>query len=196
MTIKYLIDLLTGQAVAEVGCVPVNPETGEEDKLSVLYSFPCNIYYNMAFSGANFISQYNQQLSATANGINNAVQSVGKALSGDIIGGVTGLLTGQATAKREYETAKPDYGRGGNNSGNVGCFSCRYPYIVQSLPVTQVPKDYAKLNGIPIEDTYKLSDLIGKGYTEIETANVSQLTNCTDSEKDEILTLLKGGVYL
>lgn len=196
VTIKYLIDLLTGQAVAEVGCVPVNPETGEEDKLSVLYSFPCNIYYNMAFSGANFISQYNQQLSATANGINNAVQSVGKALSGDIFGGVTSLLTGQATAKREYETAKPDYGRGGNNSGNVGCFSCRYPYIVQSLPVTQVPKDYAKLNGIPIVDTYKLSDLIGKGYTEVETANVSQLTNCTDSEKDEILTLLKGGVYL
>ena len=196
VTIKYLIDLLTGQAVAEVGCVPVNPETGEEDKLSVLYSFPCNIYYNMAFSGANFISQYNQQLSATANGINNAVQSVGKALSGDILGGVTSLLTGQATAKREYETAKPDYGRGGNNSGNVGCFSCRYPYIVQSLPVTQVPKDYAKLNGIPIVDTYKLSDLIGKGYTEVETANVSQLTNCTDSEKDEILTLLKGGVYL
>ena len=96
--------------------------------------------------------------------------------------------------KREYETAKPDYGRGGNGSGNAGIFGIRYPYLVQCLPIGQPPKDYTKLQGIPAQINCKLSTLTG--YTEVETANVSQLTNCTDSEKDEILTLLKGGVYL
>ena len=196
VTIKYNVDLLTGQAVAEVGCVPLNPETGEEDKLSVLYSFPCNVYYNMAFSGANFISQYNQQLSATASGINNFVSSIGQVASGNILGGIANFFTGQKLSERQYETAKPDYGRGGNNGGNVGCLSCRFPYIVQSLPVTQVPKDYAKLNGIPSQVKIKLSNLVGKGYTEIQTTNVSQLTNCTDVEQQEILKLLQGGVIL
>lgn len=186
--VVYHIDILTGCVVAFIWAI-------KEDGIKhVLYTYSGNMFYNVAFSGANYMSMYNQQLSATTSGINNAVQSIGKALGGDILGGVTSLLTGQAQAKREYETAKPDYGRGGNGSGNAGIFGIRYPYLVQCLPIGQPPKDYTKLQGIPAQINCKLSTLTG--YTEVETANVSQLTNCTDSEKDEILTLLKGGVYL
>ena len=186
--VVYHIDNLTGCVVAFIWAI-------KEDGIKhVLYSYSGNMFYNVAFSGANYMSMYNQQLSATTSGINNAVQSIGKALGGDILGGVTSLLTGQAQAKREYETAKPDYGRGGNGSGNAGIFGIRYPYLVQCLPIGQPPKDYTKLQGIPAQINCKLSTLTG--YTEVETANVSQLTSCTDSEKDEILTLLKGGVYL
>lgn len=186
--VVYHIDNLTGCVVAFIWAI-------KEDGIKhVLYTYSGNMFYNVAFSGANYMSMYNQQLSATTSGINNAVQSIGKALGGDILGGVTSLLTGQAQAKREYETAKPDYGRGGNGSGNAGIFGIRYPYLVQCLPIGQPPKDYTKLQGIPAQINCKLSTL--SGYTEVETANVSQLTNCTDSEKDEILTLLKGGVYL
>ena len=186
--VVYHIDNLTGCVVAFIWAI-------KEDGIKhVLYTYSGNMFYNVAFSGANYMSMYNQQLSATTSGINNAVQSIGKALGGDILGGVTSLLTGQAQAKREYETAKPDYGRGGNGSGNAGIFGIRYPYLVQCLPIGQPPKDYTKLQGIPAQINCKLSTLTG--YTEVETANVSQLTNCTDSEKDEILTLLKGGVYL
>ena len=186
--VVYHVDLLTGCVVAFIWAI-------KEDGIKhVLYTYSGNMFYNVAFSGANYMSMYNQQLSATTSGINNAVQSIGKALGGDILGGVSSLLTGQAQAKREYETAKPDYGRGGNGSGNAGIFGIRYPYLVQCLPIGQPPKDYTKLQGIPAQINCKLSTLTG--YTEVETANVSQLTNCTDSEKDEILTLLKGGVFL
>ena len=186
--VVYHLDLLTGIVVAFIWTI-------KEDGIKhVLYTYSGNMFYNVAFSGANFMSLYNQQLSATTSGINNAVQSLGQIASGNIIGGVANLITGQAQSQRQYDTAKPDYGRGGNGSGNAGLFAIRYPYLVQCLPIGQVPEKYKSLQGIPAQITATLGDLTG--YTEVETANVSQLTNCTDSEKDEILTLLKGGVYL
>lgn len=197
VSIKYIIDILTGHATVEVACIPFNPDTGERGKLSVLYSFPCNIYYNMAFSGANFISQYNQQLSATSSGINNAVSAAGQIASGNVLGAVAGianLLTGSAQSKMEYDTAKPDYGRGGNNSGNIGLFSCRYPYIVRSLPITQSAENYNQLRGVPLQLDYQLSDLTG--YTEIEAVVVDTLSSCTTDEKNAIVDMLKSGVYL
>lgn len=184
--VVYHIDILTGCVVAYIWTI-------KEDGIKhVLYTYSGNMNYNVAFSGANFMAMYNQQLSATTSGINNAVQSVGKALSGDITGAVD-LLTGQAQAKRQYETAKPDYGRGGNGSGNAGIFGIRYPYIVQCLPIGQVPDNYMSLNGVPSQTYAKLSTL--SGYTEIDRVIVNTLT-CTEDEQKQIVALLKEGVIL
>lgn len=184
--VVYHIDILTGCVVAYIWTI-------KEDGIKhVLYTYSGNMNYNVAFSGANFMAMYNQQLAATTSGINNAVQSIGKALSGDITGAVD-LLTGQAQAKRQYETAKPDYGRGGNGSGNAGIFGIRYPYIVQCLPIGQVPDNYMSLNGVPSQTYAKLSTLTG--YTEIDRVIVNTLT-CTEDEQKQIVALLKEGVIL
>ena len=184
--VVYHIDILTGCVVAYIW-------TRKEDNIKhVLYTYSGNMNYNVAFSGANFMAMYNQQLAATTSGINNAVQSIGKALSGDITGAVD-LLTGQAQAKRQYETAKPDYGRGGNGSGGAGIFGIRYPYIVQCLPIGQVPDNYMSLNGVPSQTYAKLSTL--SGYTEIDRVIVNTLT-CTEDEQKQIVALLKEGVIL
>lgn len=184
--VVYHIDILTGCVVAYIWTI-------KEDGIKhVLYTYSGNMNYNVAFSGANFMSMYNQQLAATTSGINNAVQSIGKALSGDITGAVD-LITGQAQAKRQYETAKPDYGRGGNGSGNAGIFGIRYPYIVQCLPIGQVPDNYMSLNGVPSQTYAKLSTL--SGYTEIDRVIVNTLT-CTEDEQKQIVALLKEGVIL
>ena len=185
--VVYHIDILTGCVVAYIWTI-------KEDGIKhVLYTYSGNMNYNVAFSGANFMSMYNQQLAATTSGINNAVQSVGKALSGDITGAVD-LLTGQAQAKRQYETAKPDYGRGGNGSGNAGIFGIRYPYIVQCLPIGQPPENYEAYQGVPSMITAELGDLTG--YTEIDTVICDTLTRCTQDEKNTIISLLKSGVII
>lgn len=184
--VVYHIDILTGCVVAYIW-------TRKEDGIKhVLYTYSGNMNYNVAFSGANFMAMYNQQLAATTSGISNAVQSVGKALSGDITGAVD-LITGQAQAKRQYETAKPDYGRGGNGSGGAGIFGIRYPYIVQCLPIGQAPDNYMGLNGVPSQIYAKLSTL--SGYTEIDRVIVNTLT-CTEDEQKQIVALLKEGVIL
>lgn len=185
--VVYHIDLLTGSAVCFIW-------SRKKDGIKhVLYTYSCNIFYNVAFSGANFINMYNQQLSATVSGISNAVQSAGQLASGDIIGGITNLLTGSATAQRQYETAKPDYGRGGNSGGNSGLFSIRYPYLIQSLPIGQAPANYNKLHGIPSQIYSKLSDLTG--YTEIDAINLDDI-EASSAEKSELLNIMKSGFYL
>lgn len=186
--VVYHIDVLTGFVIAFIWAI-------KEDGIKhVLYTYTGNMNYNVAFSGANFMAMYNQQLSATTSGINNAVQSIGKALSGDIVSGVTSLLTGQAQAQRQYETAKPDYGRGGNGSGGASIFEIRYPYLVQCLPIGQVPDNYGKMQGFPSQVYAKLSTLTG--YTEIETVVDDTLISCTDEEKEQIIRELKEGVIL
>lgn len=184
--VYYKVDLLTGNCMCYVWAI-------KEDGIKhVLYIYTGNVFYNCSFSGANFMAMYNQQLAATTSGISNAVQSIGKALSGDITGAVD-LITGQAQAKRQYETAKPDYGRGGSGTGNAGYFGNRKPYIVQCLPIGQAPDNYTELNGVPSQIYAKLSTL--SGYTEIDRVIVNTLT-CTEDEQKQIVALLKEGVIL
>jgi len=192
--VTYHIDLLTGQAVCEIGA------TKEDNVFHVLYSFPCNIFYNIAFSGANYMSMYNQQLSATSSGINNLVSSIGQIAGGiatqnplGVIGGAVNLITGQAQAKREYETAKPDIGRGGNSGGNAGIFSQRTPYIIQCLPIGQAPDKYNELLGVPSMIYEALSDL--EGYTEIHAINLDSI-NASSAEKSELISIMTSGFYI
>lgn len=186
--VVYHYDLLTGIVVAFIWA-------RKEDNIKhVLYTYTGNMFYNVAFSGANFMALYNQQLSATTSGINNAMSSVGQIASGNILGGLTSLITGAQQAQRQYDTAKPDYGRGGNNGGNAGLFGIRYPYLVQSLPIGQTPKNYKNLQGIPSMITAELGDLTG--YTEIDTVICDTLTRCTQDEKNTIISLLKSGVII
>ena len=95
-------------------------------------------------------------------------------------------------AQRQYDTAKPDYGRGGNSGGSAGIFSIRYPYLIQTLPIGQPPKHYNHLQGVPSQISAQLSTL--SGYTEVDSVVVDTL-NCPQEEKEAIYKLLKG-VYL
>lgn len=196
LKVKYIIDLLTGCAVCNIVSVLKERFTGRLVK-HLLYSYNCNCFYSTPISGANYMSMYNQQLSATASGISNLVKSVGQMASGGLAGAASGmvnLFTGQQQAKREYETAKPDYGRAGNSGGSSGYFSYKKPYIVKSNPIGQTPKNYKSLQGIPSQIYSKLSDLTG--YTEIDRVITDTLTSCTSEEKEEIIRMLKNGVVL
>ena len=191
--ILYTIDLLTGATVCEIQSILKDRQTGNLVP-HLLYSYNTNIFYQMPVSGANFATMYSQQLSATASGINNAVKSIGQIAGGDIIGGVSNLLTGTATSKMAYDTAKPDYGRAGASGGNAGRFSYKRPYIIRTQAIGNTPANYKSLQGIPADYYKVLSELTG--YTEIDTVVADTLTSCTDTEKTEIISLLKGGVIL
>ena len=184
--VVYHYDLLTGLVIAFVWTI-------KEDGIKhVLYTYNGNMFYNVAFSGANFMSLYNQQLAATTSGINNAVSTATNLASGNL-GGALSSLMNIGMAQRQYDTAKPDYGRGGNSGGSAGIFSIRYPYLIQTLPIGQPPKGYNHLQGVPSQISAQLSTL--SGYTEIDAVVVDTL-NCPQEEKEAIFKLLKGGVYL
>lgn len=195
LKVKYIIDLLTGCAVCNIVSVLKDRLT---DRLvrHLLYSYTCNVFYSTPLSGANYMSMYNQQLNATASGISNLVSSIGQMASGNVGGAVSGLVnlfTGQAQAQRQYETAKPEYGRSGNSGGSSGYFSFKKPYIVKTNPIGQAPKNYRSLEGIPSMLYRKLSDLTG--YTEVSAINLDSI-NASSAEKSELLTIMKSGFYI
>lgn len=191
INVYYKVDLLTGDAVCYIRTRKNSKRSKSLEK--ILYCYNCNVFTQIPISGANYMNYYNQQLQASASGINNYVGSLGKIMSGDIINGVTSLLTGQQLAKREYETAKPDYGRGGNLSGNAGAHGVKYPYIIISEAMPQTDSNYNHLHAIPSKLYKKLGDLTG--YTIVDEIEIS--FDCKDDEeKNEIIRLLKNGVYI
>lgn len=192
ITVGYWADLLTGMVAAQIMTMVKKPD-GSDGIWHVLYSYTGNMMYNMAFSGANFATMYQQQLSATASGINSAIQGVSQLMKGDYVGGASSLIMGGAQAHMQKEMARPDYGRGGNNSGNAGMFLHRIPYIIQVRPDADVPANYRQLQGVPSQTYFKLSDLTG--YTEIDSIIVNTLT-CTEEEQTQIIAQLKEGVIL
>lgn len=196
LNVTYYIDLLTGCAVCHLIC-KIEDNATHEMKEHLLYSFNCNVFYSTPISGANYTAMYNQQLNAVSSGINTVVSAAGQALQGDLIGAigsVATLVTGGAQSKMAYDTAKPDYGRSGNNGGNTGYFSYKKPYIIRTQALGQTPKNYKALQGVPAQIYSKLSDL--EGYTEIDRVITDTLVSCTAEEKEEIITLLKRGVVL
>lgn len=196
LNVTYYIDLLTGCAVCHLICKIEDNATHEMIE-HLLYSFNCNVFYSTPISGANYTAMYNQQLNAVSSGINTVVSAAGQAMQGNVmgaIGSIATLITGGAQSKMAYDTAKPDYGRSGNNGGNTGYFSYKKPYIVRTQAIGQTPKNYKELQGIPSQLYRKLSDL--EGYTEIDRVITDTLVSCTAEEKEEIITLLKRGVVL
>lgn len=199
LKVSYNIDLLTGNAV----CCILNDKYF--DDFTVLYAYNCNILQTLPISGANFMAQYNQELAATVAGNQNFMSMAGNAMGaignlsiGNIGGainnvfGMVGANDQQKLADRQMQTAKPEYGRGGNFGGTNGNFATRYPYLIKSRPDTKVPKDYAKYEGIPAFARDNLSNLTG--YTEVYAINID--IDCTATEKQEIAQLLSSGVYL
>lgn len=192
------IDVLTGMIVWEVHSL-INGGN------KVVATFSGNCLSQMPISGANFMSMYNQQLSAAVAGNQNLISKIGNALGG-IASALTGNASGVASSflgimgndqqqkliDRQMETATPEYGRGGNMSANVGAYGYRTPYFIKSRPICSIPKQHTHLNGIPSDRSLLLGDIAG--YVEVDTAEIS--FKCRDDERAEILSLLKGGVYV
>lgn len=189
--VVYHISCLTGLLQCFVQC--------QKNSIPhVLYSFCGNCFSDLPINGANFLQMKLQLQQSVVNGVTGAINgAIQGAQSGGIIGAVGGLIGGAVGGGYNYAmnkaSAKPDYQHGGGLSGNGGMFAIRYPYLIETKQITQIPKNYNKLVGVPSMVTRKLSDLTG--YTEVYEVLDEKLT-CTESEKKQIYELLKGGVYI
>ena len=199
LEIEYHVDLVTGAAVCEICATSTDKTLKSYGKQKLLYSYNTNIFYCSPISGSNYINMYNQQTNAVNSGnmgvLGNIIGGIGNLLTGNVggvVGNVMSGITGATQAKQQYDSAKPDYGRTGSFGGNNGWLGGRLPYIIKTLPCTQIPKHYSDYNGYPIQGYYQLNTLTG--YTEVASVNID--IDCTEEEKQEIAQLLSSGVYL
>ena len=69
----------------------------------------------------------------------------------------------------------------------------QFPYLIRQIPNQSRPGNYRQLHGYPSNIGGKLGTF--QGYTTIEHILLEGLV-CTDTEKSEIIEMLRGGVIL
>ena len=164
----------------------------------ILYSFCGNCYTDLPYNGANYLRMKLQLQQSVYNGVTGAIQgAINGAAAGGPVGAVGGLIGGAISGAKDYAmtkaSARPDYQHGGGLSGNGGMFAIRYPYLIETKSITQVPGHYKSQVGVPSMINRTIGQL--SGYTEIYSINTSGLS-LTDGEIEELRAVLKGGVYL
>lgn len=85
--------------------------------------------------------------------------------------------------------------RSGALGGGSGYLGNMKPFIVRSIPRQFMPKNYRMLEGYPANIGGTLSHYTGTGYQAVESIQLDGL-NAYDSEINEIISILRGGVLV
>lgn len=171
LTMKYHVDVLTGDCVAYLKC-------GN----SVLYTWTGNCLAHVPCT-----SQSSDLLAKN-------ISAVGMTGLGLVTGNPAATAAGAMTGAVNSATAKDHVQRSGDVAGSPGLMSEFIPYLVFHRPKQSLAKGYNKFKGYPANITYTLSSL--KGYTEVEHVHLTNIEGATDAELQQIESLLKNGVII
>lgn len=170
ITVGYNVDLFSGSCTAMVRIT-------RDGIPNILYSFEGNIATSIPLISRDFSNVY----------------------SGIVKSGVNALYQAQVnpsstlTSAINVMSAKPEINRTGGVTSMGGLLGVKTPYLIIERPVQSLARGYNKFVGYPSNITSILSDLTG--YTEIDEV-IGNGLSCTDEEQNEIIDLLKSGVYI
>lgn len=174
ISIKYNIDLMTGDCVAFV-------RIRSKYTNSVMYQYRGNCAAQIPLTGRDFSQIISAGLTAAAN--------IG-------LTAATGGALAPAAIKSVLSVAasKPNLERGGSIGGNASHLTGYTPYLLFMRPAASHPKSYEKYKGRPSNITETLANLTG--YTEVDELITSGFSRASQSEVEEIKSLLSSGIYL
>lgn len=177
--VKYIIDLVTGSALAQVKCTRSERRAGDAQLHAVLYEYPCNVYEQLPLTGSDWRA---------------AVGNLSSLISG-AVGVTTGNGAGLGAMASAVASQQVSVVRSGCASGNYGFQGTQNPYLILERPLENVPLNFPTMKGLVCNITYKLSNV--HGYTEVDV-NSWKSTKIlgTEDEMEEIKQLLDTGVYL
>lgn len=175
--VVYHIDVLTGGCCAMI-------ETG---KKGLLYSFNGSCITNVPLTAINFSGAIQNAVSAIGAGVTTVAGMATGAAPLTAMGASQLLTSGANTALN----SKPSISRSGSMGGSAGLMSYQKPYIIINRPRMSVPSNLNKFVGNTLNVTMNLGNL--KGFTQVELIRLDGIP-CTDTEKRELESLLKGGV--
>lgn len=186
----YHIDILTGSLVAFLKC-------GN----SVLYEFNGACASNIPVNSMNYASTIENAIRIAVN-IGTTVATAGAAAPATTAAAgattarniATGINLAGSTAEGAL-SLKPNIDRAGSLGGTTGLMGNQIPYFIITRPRLCKPKNQNKYKGYPSFIECVIGDLEGKGYTEFDTV-ILENSYLTDSEKDELIGILKEGVFL
>ena len=177
VNVKYRIDIVTGSCVCFIIVNGV-----------VLYQFTGSCIATIPITSQDYKN-------VLTNIVSIGIAGAGVASSIIATGGVsTPVAAGAAyVAANGVMNNKPTIAHGNSASGTAGFMSIQTPYITITRAKQCLPKSQNAFTGYPSYTTKKLSTLTG--FTQVEEIQLNSLS-CTDGERKEIETLLKGGVII
>lgn len=169
INVVYHIDVLTGACLAEV-------QVTRDSFGGVIYQYSgdCSVHYPLS-SGS-----YMGIVSALL-GVAGTVAS-GGALAPMTIGVTAGAMRGRANVERS-----------GSLSGNAGAMGIKKPYLIVQRPQVNTAADFEQFSGKPANFTVTIGEC--SGYIKCKEVHVIN-TPATESETQELVSLLKEGVIL
>lgn len=123
---------------------------------------------------------------------------IGNVVSG-VVGGVTSIASGNigsmvSSAEKLYSgfATGTNYQEASASSPSVATWQPQRCYFIIDHPILNVPDNYGRTIGFACEKTGKLSDF--KGFTVVSNPEIN--FRCTDSERQYIVNMLQGGVFV
>ena len=175
ITVSYNVDTITGDAICNV-------TISRNEMIAVLYQYPCNVAVDIPVSGADYSAKWGGAvagLGSLATGL--VMKTPAMAVSG-LVGGALALSKGG------------DIQRSGQLTGNTGALGFRRPYLIINRPVPDTTYNFEKFQGIGSHQNVYIKNLTG--YNRCKEVHVDGISNATNSEKDLIENVLKGGFVI
>lgn len=163
----YRVDLLSGGFVVFV-----------KNSKGIVHQTTGNMAYHMPVTSIDYSRMYSALITG-------AVGIAGNAATGNAAGAITGTLS-------TIQNFHPQIQMSGNFGGNTGICSNKKPYLIIERPVPNVPANYSAIKGNTSNVTVTLGNC--SGFTQISDMQIKHIS-ATDAEKEQILNLLKTGVY-
>lgn len=182
INVKYRCDCVTGDCVAFV-YVGVVGETGPQIP-RVIAQFYGNCGVQIPFGSVT----YDQAVMA-------GIEMLGTAANWGLSGG-SAMLDSESFAAynvNAVNASKPEVQKGGGAGSTVGYMSIQKPYIIRKIARQNLPADYMQFKGYPSNISGILADF--EGFAKVDDIQLNNIP-AMETEREEIVSLLRGGVLL
>lgn len=169
--LKYNYSIFDGNLTAQLMC-------GN----AVLYKWPGNVMETIPVT-----QRVNEKMKAIASG-------AASILGGAVGGGGAGLAAGAISAAINVAFAQTHVSRSGTMEGSTGLLDDFMPYLIIKRPIQSLAAGFKTQKGYPSNMSAVLNTC--SGYTEVEYIHLTGITGATDTELEEIESLLKEGVII
>lgn len=174
--LTYIVDCFTGACVANVHCLKITSTPwGDSYKNETVHSYSGNMAIQLPISAGSF-DTITQGLINVGLGLGTNTPAIAMTGAKDVIQGFSGDVTTR-----------------GSLSSNTGKLGYQTPYLMFTRPIESRPANLGALHGYSAGVGGKLSQFTG--YIECNDVKLDGVT-ATDSELNEIESILKSGVYV
>lgn len=173
ISVKMIVDYTTGAGTAIVF----------KDDIPFIYRNGV-VGVSIPMTGNDSASYANTVIGNVVSGAVGGVTSIASGNIGGVVSSAEKLYSGFATGTNYQEASA--------SSPSVATWQPQHCYFIIDRPILNVPDNYGRTIGYACEKTGKLSDF--KGFTVVSNPEIN--FRCTDSERQYIVNMLQGGVFV